>query len=532
MSHPRRSGFTLVELLVVIGIIALLSAILFPVFAKAREKARQTSCLSNQRQLAQSILLYAQDHDEQLPADAWESVAASGGGSLTCPDAPRRGTVSSSYLLNILVADKALGDIPGDPTRCWLTADGVGGVGCVSDQIRRHDGKVVASYLDGHVSIGLHTAFDAYGTGQVTHLVLPTVGGDGALSIFGASYACFPAGAPNTLSGKLLATYGNQLVVQDAIGAGCDAGGWQYDAYIHDPVTDDWQYPQLPPAGRTHFTPVATITNDPAVSFLDTPVVSLSPDGRHIAMSIGMNFSEYHLLIFDAALLAGGSMPNLLTDNRVWQSPALFGVASLTWVGGSHLAVLWGDYTNSYVDMLPASGGTMTRIMTIPGASGSIAFDPEQNLCAGIGYLTGRTGELRVIPALRWQQVLAGTRGPLDFTAEGVLLATGVGSALSMGCDAEGNLHVSGTDTVYGTVYLLRNDVITRVLRGGQSARKTNLLECRTFTPDPAKDDYAMTIFANPATQQLCVVWIPDENYQGEYLLSTTTPIMTVYASE
>ena len=62
----RRKGFTLIELLVVIAIIAILAAILFPVFAKAREKARQASCSSNLKQLALGALMYAQDYDELL----------------------------------------------------------------------------------------------------------------------------------------------------------------------------------------------------------------------------------------------------------------------------------------------------------------------------------------------------------------------------------------------------------------------------------------------------------------------------------
>ncbi len=68
----RKCGFTLIELLVVIAIIAILAAILFPVFAKAREKARQTTCTSNLRQMATAVLMYAQDYDERLPGPvAW-----------------------------------------------------------------------------------------------------------------------------------------------------------------------------------------------------------------------------------------------------------------------------------------------------------------------------------------------------------------------------------------------------------------------------------------------------------------------------
>ena len=63
---PGRSGFTLIELLVVIGIIAVLAAIFFPVFASAREKARQTQCLSNLRQMGMASFQYAEDYDEAL----------------------------------------------------------------------------------------------------------------------------------------------------------------------------------------------------------------------------------------------------------------------------------------------------------------------------------------------------------------------------------------------------------------------------------------------------------------------------------
>ena len=62
----KRRAFTLIELLVVIAIIAILAAILFPVFAKAREKARQASCASNCKQMGLALLQYAQDYDEKM----------------------------------------------------------------------------------------------------------------------------------------------------------------------------------------------------------------------------------------------------------------------------------------------------------------------------------------------------------------------------------------------------------------------------------------------------------------------------------
>jgi len=67
----NRKGFTLIELLVVIAIIAILAAILFPVFARARAKAKQTTCISNLKQIAVASHLYAGDYDQYLPATFW-----------------------------------------------------------------------------------------------------------------------------------------------------------------------------------------------------------------------------------------------------------------------------------------------------------------------------------------------------------------------------------------------------------------------------------------------------------------------------
>ena len=76
----RRSAFTLIELLVVIAIIAILAAILFPVFAQAREKARQSGCLSNLKQIGTGLMMYTQDYDEAYPCNWF------GGLWVTTPD--------------------------------------------------------------------------------------------------------------------------------------------------------------------------------------------------------------------------------------------------------------------------------------------------------------------------------------------------------------------------------------------------------------------------------------------------------------
>src|SRR6266700_70386 len=67
MGRERRSGFTLVEVLVVIAVIVILAAVLYPVFAQARDAAQRASCLSNLRQLALAHQAYVQDYDDTLP---------------------------------------------------------------------------------------------------------------------------------------------------------------------------------------------------------------------------------------------------------------------------------------------------------------------------------------------------------------------------------------------------------------------------------------------------------------------------------
>ena len=117
-----RSGFTLIELLIVIAIIAILAAVLFPVFATAREKARQTSCLNNEKQLGLALVQYTQDYDECLPGGTWNQGASMGWAgqvypfvkspnAFRCPDDQNNNAFNfSSYAINMSLAHVNVGN--------------------------------------------------------------------------------------------------------------------------------------------------------------------------------------------------------------------------------------------------------------------------------------------------------------------------------------------------------------------------------------------------------------------------------------
>lgn len=192
-NHQSR-GFTLIELLVVIAIIAILAAILFPVFARAREKARATTCSSNQRQIAASMQMYCQDHEEILPSakSVWSDINVDPG-VLVCPTKGK--STPNGYVYYLARTSQAIGDIP-DPTVAGLTVDG-SATGNYAKQdadldTTRHSGKCIVSYVDGHVgvtstpptakvsSLILHSAVldfapsNCIGTGSYTKGVAPS----------------------------------------------------------------------------------------------------------------------------------------------------------------------------------------------------------------------------------------------------------------------------------------------------------------------------------------------------------------------
>ncbi len=149
-------GFTLIELLVVIAIIAILAAILFPVFAKAREKAMATTCTSNQRQIAASMMMYCQDHEESFPTATalWSSLTLDPG-VMICPTKGQ--SYPNGYGIPRALANSSLGSYD-DPLNVVLSADATiptsnfdSTISNWGDIEARHGNTFIYSCLDGHV---------------------------------------------------------------------------------------------------------------------------------------------------------------------------------------------------------------------------------------------------------------------------------------------------------------------------------------------------------------------------------------------
>ncbi len=205
----RKAGFTLIELLVVIAIIAILAAILFPVFSRAREKGRQATCSSNLKQVAAATLMYAQDHEGSFPMSAFPAgpyvatfnfqimpyvkndqlaqcptdpeamdvvaMFAMYGGP--CPGTPRYTSYTTNadvfangYLLQLTGGTTVSETEIPRPAETILQYDGNVTQTQGLPVQARHNGQFVASYADGHVK-----AVSATRIGTATHFTGTTI---------------------------------------------------------------------------------------------------------------------------------------------------------------------------------------------------------------------------------------------------------------------------------------------------------------------------------------------------------------------
>ncbi|OPZ86554.1 MAG: Fimbrial protein precursor [bacterium ADurb.Bin429] len=162
-----RKGFTLIELLVVIAIIAILAAILFPVFARAREKARQNTCLNNQRQIVLAVSMYVQDNNEKFFPDtgtqAWsvKLVDYNGPSIYDCPTLTGNGSnIAPEYGFNSNLFGKSMGKVA-SPSQAVMVIDlkkkyfkdnySVSGATAADAIDDRHNQSFCAGCVDGSV---------------------------------------------------------------------------------------------------------------------------------------------------------------------------------------------------------------------------------------------------------------------------------------------------------------------------------------------------------------------------------------------
>ena len=203
MQARNQTGFTLIELLVVIAIIAVLAAILFPVFAQAREKARQTSCTNNQRQIVTALLIYVQDNDEKFPpsSSVWQSLNLNTPKILICPS--QKGG-KNNYVYSQGLSGLAIGKLS-TPSTQICTGDGMhtGSMASappsydnvaynLSDYLFCHGKYCIASYADGHA--GLTNQMGSSGALawlQANYGVV--VSGTGGVNV--SSWKTYPSGA-------------------------------------------------------------------------------------------------------------------------------------------------------------------------------------------------------------------------------------------------------------------------------------------------------------------------------------------------
>lgn len=145
-------GFTLIEVLVTVGIIAVLAALLLPVLLRAREQARRIACLNNQRQLSTAVLVFAQDHDETMPTGDWQAAVdaylVDGGKTARCPTTH----AAQSYGMTEQLAGVALGEVRAPEKTVLLAESSTDWLSCPHHLRYPHHVGGNWTFIDGHTS--------------------------------------------------------------------------------------------------------------------------------------------------------------------------------------------------------------------------------------------------------------------------------------------------------------------------------------------------------------------------------------------
>jgi len=177
-TQSTRKGFTLIELLVVIAIIAILAAILFPVFAKARDKARESTCLNNVRQQVVAISMAAQDNSGLYPnkTSVWADVAFPPK-ALVCPTYGSNHGNGNGYGYNTQLSSKVLEDFNQPPQEIIVVGDSKSTnnlLMSIADADGRHSGKLAVGFADGHVNLVPPSAVNIIPTPSNTENIFQT----------------------------------------------------------------------------------------------------------------------------------------------------------------------------------------------------------------------------------------------------------------------------------------------------------------------------------------------------------------------
>lgn len=325
-----KKGFTLIELLVVIAIIAILAAILFPVFARAREKSRQTTCSSNQRQIAATAQMYAQDHEETLPVTAsfWTALTLDPG-VVICPTKGK--STVNGYGFNYNLSGVSVGAVD-DPTTEMLTCDAtfssteknniVAGYSNIDGV--RHSGQFVASYLDGHVGQTTGAPFTVKWNTKTSYVTVTYPAMTSTGTIVGSTIAFTTGGTAWTVGANSTAV----------IPAGCD--------------------------GCVQFTPTAA-TGNFMIGFAETFTPSTTSNYTGIKFAAYMNGGT-------AKIYENGSAVTLNVVSTTYTSSS---VVTIQRVGKD--VTYWVGSTKYYTSLVPSLGNLMivaASDCTSTGASG------------------------------------------------------------------------------------------------------------------------------------------------------------------